>query len=207
MHIIAHISSEWRKRMLVLFCMYSGIALWFMSDGYYFWPREQGRYEVYSQLLAELKSTGKAEDAESSAFKLEWQRMAQAAGYKNKAPKERTPDAIHEQRLIGWVTLIGSLVFAAWIAWNHTRKVSLVDGFIIDPKGCSVPLNAIKSIDKKHWKNKGIAYGIYSVEARTQRICLDAHKFDGCHQIITEIEQTIAQTMPPKSLRQTCLAE
>ena len=55
-----------------------------------FWPQEQNRYQEYSQLLDELKSTGKAEDAESSAFKLEWQRKAQSAGYKNKTPKERT---------------------------------------------------------------------------------------------------------------------
>ena len=52
-----------------------------------FLPQEQSRYQEYSQLLDELKSTGKAKDAESSAFKLEWQRKAQSAGYKNKAPK------------------------------------------------------------------------------------------------------------------------
>lgn len=193
MHIIASISNEWRKRMLILFCMYFFIALWFISDGYYFWPREQIRYQEYSQLLSELKSTGKAEDTESSAFKLEWQRRAQAAGYKNKAPKERNSDAIDEQLIIGWCALIGSLIFAAWIAWNHTRKVRLVDGCIVDSTGCSVPLSTIENIDKKHWKKKGIAYGIYSVEARAKRICLDAHKFKGCDQIIAEIERQIAQ--------------
>jgi hypothetical protein len=191
MHIIARISHEWRKRMLILFCMYFGIALWFMSDGYYFWPQEQSRYQEYSQLLDELKSTGKAKDAESSAFKLEWQRKAKSAGYKNKAPKERTPDAINEQRLIGWVTLIGSLIFAAWIAWSHTRKVCLNEDHILDSKGASVPLSAIESVDKKHWKNKGIAYGLYSIETKAMRICLDAHKFKGCDKIIAEVERRI----------------
>lgn len=193
MHIIARISKEWRQRMLILFCMYFGIALWFMSDGYYFWPQEQSRYQEYSQLLDELKSNGKAEDAESSAFKLEWQRQAQAAGYKNKAPKERTPDAIYEQRLIGWVALIGSLIFAAWIAWNHSRQVRLENDHIINTNGTNIPLLAFESVDKKHWKKKGIAYGFYSIEAKTKRICLDAHKFKGCDKIIAEVEKQIEQ--------------
>ena len=54
-----------------------------------------------------------------------------------------------------------------------------------------MPLNAIESVDKKHWKNKGIAYGLYSIETKAMRICLDAHKFKGCDKIIAEVERRI----------------
>ena len=45
MEVNARISTEWRKRMLFMFFMIFGIAAWFLSDGYYFWPNEDKRFD------------------------------------------------------------------------------------------------------------------------------------------------------------------
>ena len=51
MEVNARISTEWRKRMLFMFFMIFGIAAWFLSDGYYFWPNEDKRFDEYTEIL------------------------------------------------------------------------------------------------------------------------------------------------------------
>ncbi len=191
MEVHARISKEWRKRMLFMFFMIFGIAAWFLSDGYYFWPNEDQRYEEYTEILEELVEAGKAEDAESSSVQIAWQRHAREQGYKSKVPKERDDAAIREQLMIGWVMMIGSLIFLAWIAWNHTRSVRAEGETVFGVSGERVELDSIVATDRKKWKNKGIAYAIYDVGGKTKRLCLDDHKFKGCEAILLEAEERI----------------
>ena len=191
MEVNARISTEWRKRMLFMFFMIFGIAAWFLSDGYYFWPNEDKRFDEYTEILDGLVEAGKAEDAESSSVQIAWQRHAREQGYKSKVPKERTDSAIGEQRVIGWVMMGGSLVFLAWIGWNHTRSVRVEGEIVIGASGERVELDSIVATDRKKWKNKGIAYAIYEVAGKQKRLCLDDHKFAGCEAILLEAEKRI----------------
>ena len=191
MEVNARISTEWRKRMLFMFFMIFGIAAWFLSDGYYFWPNEDKRFDEYTEILDGLVESGKAEDAESSSVQIAWQRHAREQGYKSKVPKERTDSAIGEQRVIGWVMMGGSLVFLAWIGWNHTRSVRAEGEIVIGASGERVELDSIVATDRKKWKNKGIAYAIYEVAGKQKRLCLDDHKFAGCEAILLEAEKRI----------------
>ena len=191
MEVNARISTEWRKRMLFMFFMIFGIAAWFLSDGYYFWPNEDKRFDEYTEILGGLVEAGKAEDAESSSVQIAWQRHAREQGYKSKVPKERTDSAIGEQRVIGWVMMGGSLVFLAWIGWNHTRSVRAEGEIVIGASGERVELDSIVATDSKKWKNKGIAYAIYEVAGKQKRLCLDDHKFAGCEAILLEAEKRI----------------
>jgi len=191
MEVNARISTEWRKRMLFMFFMIFGIAAWFLSDGYYFWPNEDKRFDEYTEILGGLVEAGKAEDAESSSVQIAWQRHAREQGYKSKVPKERTDSAIGEQRVIGWVMMGGSLVFLAWIGWNHTRSVRAEGEIVIGASGERVELDSIVATDRKKWKNKGIAYAIYEVAGKQKRLCLDDHKFAGSEAILLEAEKRI----------------
>lgn len=191
MEVNARISTEWRKRMLFMFFMIFGIAAWFLSDGYYFWPNEDKRFDEYTEILDGLVEAGKAEDAESSSVQIAWQRHAREQGYKSKVPKERTDSAIGEQRVIGWVMMGGSLGFLAWIGWNHTRSVRAEGEIVIGASGERVELDSIVATDRKKWKNKGIAYAIYEVAGKQKRLCLDDHKFAGCEAILLEAEKRI----------------
>lgn len=191
MKVNARISKEWRRRMLFMFFMIFGIAAWFLTDGYLFWPDEAERHAEFSRISDELIESGEAEDLESTSVRLAWERYAREADIRTDIPSERTDAAIREQRVIGWVMMFGALAFGGWIAWNHTRSVRAEGDTVVGASGERVELDSIVAIDRKKWKNKGIAYAIYETGGKRRRLCLDDHKFAGCEAIILEAERRI----------------
>jgi hypothetical protein len=107
-------------------------------------------------------------------------------------PKERTPGDLAGQRWAGWVLFAGGVVFAAWVAWNHTRSVRAEGDIVIGASGERVPLDSIVEMDRHKWASKGIAYAIYEENGKRRRLTLDDHKFLGCEAIILEAEKRIA---------------
>ena len=194
MNVEARISKQWRRRMLFMLFMLTGIGAWFLSDGYHYWPKEAERHAAYTQIVDTLVASGDAKDADSSSVQLTWQRYAKEAGYKgSKVPKERTEAAIAEQRNIAWVLLLISALFALWVAWNHRLSVCASVDTITGTKGQQVQFDTITEIDRKKWKSKGIAYAVYKVGDKKRRLTLDAHKFEGCEAIITEADRRISE--------------
>lgn len=193
MNVYARISKEWRRRMLFMFFMIFGFGAWFLADGYIYWPKEDARYDDFSKIADEMIESGDAEDEESAEVRIAWKRYAEEVGYIEKIPKERTDSAIREQRIIGWSMITISLIFGIWIAWNHTRSVKAEGDMVIGASGEKVNLNDIIEVDRKKWKKKGIAYGIYEVDGKRKRLTLDDHKFAGCEAIILEAERRIKE--------------
>ena len=191
MEVVARISKEWRRRMLFMFFMIFGIAAWFLYDGYILWPDEAQRHVEYLEIKDTLIEAGDAVDEESTSVRLAWERHAREMYYRRNIPKERMDDDIREQRVIGWVMIIGALLYGVWIAWNHTRQVSAEGDIVIGASGERVDINSITAIDRKKWKDKGIAYGIYEEGGKQRRLCLDEHKFRGCEAIMIEADQRI----------------
>ena len=191
MEVVARISKEWRRRMLFMFFMIFGIAAWFLYDGYILWPDEAQRHVEYLEIKDTLIEAGDAVDEESTSVRLAWERHAREMDYRRNIPKERMDDDIREQRVIGWVMIIGALLYGVWIAWNHTRQVSAEGDIVIGASGERVDINSITAIDRKKWKDKGIAYGIYEEGGKQRRLCLDEHKFRGCEAIMIEADQRI----------------
>ena len=174
-----------------MFCMIFGIAAWFMSDGYYFWPNEAQRYVEFSQVRDELEAAGKPVEDDSQELRVAWERYAREVGYSAKKPKERTDASIQEQRVIGWVMIVGSLGFLGWIAWNHKLTIEAHGEMITGASGQKVEIDRIVATDRKKRKNKGIANGIYQEGGKEKRLCLDDHKFAGCEAILLEAEARI----------------
>lgn len=191
MEVVARISKEWRRRMLFMCFMILGIAAWFLYDGYILWPKEAQRHVEYLEIKDTLIEAGDAVDEESTSVRLAWERYAREMDYQRNIPKERIGGDIKEQRVIGWVIMIVALLHGVWIAWSHTRQVSVKGDIVIGASGERVDINSITAIDRKKWKDKGIAYGIYEEGGKQRRLCLDEHKFRGCEAIITEADQRI----------------
>lgn len=203
MEVVARISKEWRRRMLFMFFMLFGIAAWFLSDGYHFWPNEAERYADYVEIKEAMLESGAIEDEESPELRVAWQRQAREAGYSAKTPKERTPAAIKEQKVIGWSLMVIVAVFGAWIAWNHRLTIEAHGETITGASGQKVALDSIIATDRKKWKNKGIAYAIYKDGGKERRLCLDDHKFKGAEEILLEAERRIAARKEPDTAEET----
>jgi len=191
MEVVARISKEWRRRMLFMFFMIFGIAAWFLYDGYILWPDEANRHTEYLEIKNALIEAGDAVDEESSSVRLAWERHAREQDYRRNIPKERTDGDIREQRVIGWTMMAGALLYGLWIAWNHTRTLRAEGETVIGASGERVELDSITSIDRKKWKDKGIAYAIYEDGGKQCRLTLDEHKFKGCEAIILEADKRI----------------
>jgi hypothetical protein len=192
MQVNARISKEWRQRILFMFFMIFGLAAWFLTDGYIFWPKENQRYTEFAQIAEPLIEEGRAEDRESPAVQLAWQRHCREEGYNNtKIPKERTDSDIAQQLWIGWIKMAGVFLFGIWICWNHTRSIRAEGELITGASGEQVPLDAIIETDRRKWAKKGIAYAIYEVQGKRRRLTLDDHKFAGCEAILLEAEKRI----------------
>ncbi|WP_162030119.1 MULTISPECIES: hypothetical protein [unclassified Lentimonas] len=195
----ACISKEWRRRMLFMLFMVSCIAGWFLYDGYSVWPSEAERHAEFIEIEDALIASGKIEAQPKKAhggevneyLRIEWERHAREVGYKRDIPKERTDASIREQRMIGWVMMTGSAIFGLWVLWNHKLRVQTEGDVVIGTAGQRVELDSIIAIDRKKWKNKGIAYAIYEAGGKERRLCLDDHKFKGCEAIILEAEKRI----------------
>lgn len=177
--------------MLFMFAMLFGFACWFLTDGYLIWPKEGERYEAYAAIRDRMLESGEAEDEESLELRVAWQKYAREADVSAKVPKERTPEAIQEQRTIGWFLIVVSLAFGAWVAWNHRRSIRAEGETVIGASGQRVALDSIIATDRKKWKNKGIAYAIYEENGKKKRLCLDDHKFAGAEEILLEAERRI----------------
>jgi hypothetical protein len=197
MEVIARISKEWRRRMLFMFFMIFGIAGWFLTDGYHYWPNEAERYAEYVEIKERLIESGEIEDEESPELRIAWQQNAREAGYSGKTPKERTDAAIREQRVIGWTMMVGALLFAVWILWNHRLTIEAHGETVTGASRQQVQLDEFHATDRKKWKNKGIAYALYKRGGKPRRLCIDDHKFKGSEAILLEIEQRIEARKNP----------
>lgn len=191
LNVDARISGAWRKRMLFMLFMIAGSGAWFLSDGYIYWPKEAQRYQEFAEIKDALEAEGKPVDKESLELRMAWEKHAREVDYKRKFPKERTDAKVREQLVIGWSMLVGAAFFGAWVGWNHTRKVTAQGEIVIGASGDRVKIDSITKIDRRKWKNKGIAYAIYEVGGKRKRLCLDDHKFAGCEAIILEAEKRI----------------
>lgn len=191
MEIVARISKEWRRRMLFMFFMIFGMAAWFLTDGYHYWPKEAERYVDYSEIRDRMLESGEIEDEESPELRIAWQQKAREMDYSSKTPKERTESAIREQLVFGWTLMVIAFGFAIWVAWNHRLTVEAHGETVIGTAGQEVALDSIIATDRKKWKNKGIAYAIYKDGDKERRLCLDDHKFKGCEAILLEAERRI----------------
>ncbi len=199
----AGISKEWRRRMLFMLFMVSGISAWFLYDGYITWPAEDQRFDEYTEVKQGLVDAGKidaeVEHDDSATLQLAWKHHAAAKGYKDDMPKERTDASIREQRVIGWVMMSGAAIFAAWIGWNHRLRITTEGDVVIGVSGQRVEIGSIVGMDRKKWDNKGIAYAIYEEGGKQKRLCLDEHKFKGCEAIILEAERRIEERKSAKA--------
>ncbi len=185
--------------MLFLFFMFFCMAGWFLWDGIIAWPAENERYQAFSQIADEVMANDLAVDVEDVEVRLAWERYARAEGYSSKIPKERTDSDLSQQLWIGGVMMAGSLLFLGWVLWNHTRSIRAEGDIITGASGETVHLDSIISIDRRKWRKKGIALGIYEKAGKQRRLVLDDHKFAGAEAIILEAERRIEVRSSPDS--------
>lgn len=173
----------WRPGLIgVAALMASG---WFLYDGMVKYPRIQAIWNAYNQIAHEHP------DDPVVAARL-WAEHAREHGWPTDPPKARMEDKdILTQKIIAGITAPIGLLFCISFLRSVGRWVEADEQGLTTRSGQRVPYDAIKSVDKSRWQNKGIAVVHYQIEDKSGRITLDDWKFDRepTKRILEQVEE------------------
>ncbi len=176
-----------------------GGAAWFFYDGYIGYPKAAERYAEFDQLAKEMIAAGEAQAEIDESVRLAWAEKARANGWKIEKPKEITDRQIEEQKVIGLGLTIVGFGIVVWGIISMRQTITSDGKSIKSAFGKVVHYDEVKSLDKRKWDKKGIAYAHYTTEGKKQKITLDDYKFAGAEEIVEEIERRLGTAQPEDS--------
>jgi hypothetical protein len=168
-------------RFLLIGAVALGFALWSLYDGAVTYPNQQERALAHKKFKDENHID-------------QWPDYARERGWPTVSPGVPKTDVdIILQYVMAAVT--GAIGFPLLLnAWrSRGRWIELSDTQLSSSWGQTVDLDSVVSLDKKRWRNKGIARITYQDGKRRRRFVLDDFKFDRptTDQILSELEARI----------------
>jgi hypothetical protein len=162
------------RRFIIIGVAALGFALFCLYDGYIRYPAQRERaYQQFKQVVGENRLD-------------EWEHYAEQTGVKGDGD-------IMMQYVMAVVTgAIGFwLLLGVWRA--RGRWIESSDSGLSSSWGQSLAFDQIVALDKRKWRNKGIAKVTYNDGRRNRRFVLDDYKFDRATtgQILREVEAKI----------------
>lgn len=177
--------------MLLMMLIIGGAGCWFLYDGFWAWPQNNKRWEVYAPLKEKYgKETPELEKA--------WTEAARERGWSDTPPKkEYKAGDLRTQIIIAVVAFLGAgLCVRHYFKSLHTTT-RLENDVIILPNRKEIPLSKIRSISMNRWKNKGIADLTYEAgPGQLKRFFLDDYKYIGAEEILKAAEKALPQSEP-----------
>ena len=157
-----------RKFLWLAGACVAGIA-WCAFDAWVTYPAKLEISEAYES----FPNTDEGRD--------QWTEHAQARGWSDAVPQKSSVEyrgLIHTQYgLMVAGFLVGGFMFLKWFrargSWIEGDETQLSNS-----RGKQVPLNALVSIDKTNWEEKGIAVLRFKSGWKSQKFVLDDFKYD-----------------------------
>lgn len=177
----AKISRAYLGKFGVIALACFGIALWFVYDGAIAYPAQRERALKYIELESEDRLD-------------EWENMARERGWPVEPPGEPKEELdFFVQFVMAGIVLLPGLICSALFLLHLGRWIELEEGRIRTSSGKSFELGEIVRLDKKKWREKGIARITYQNGRRTSRVVLDDWKYDTepTKEILRAIESQI----------------
>lgn len=165
-----------------------GFALWSLYDGVIGYPRQRERALAHQKLEEELKG------GDPVVFRDQWHEFARERGWSTAYPGEpKGPGDIIMQYVMAaiagsiglWLISIPLRARGRWIESTNTG--------ITSSWGQSLDFDQVIELNKRQWRNKGIAKVTYQDGGRKRRFVIDDYKFDryATDAILYELEQKI----------------
>lgn len=163
-----------------------GFSLWSLYDGLIGYPREQQR------------ATAWVEEGFADRSTEEWIAYAEQQGWSTSLPKEPKSEEEHrislasQYAMFAVAGLIGVYLVSIPIR-ARGRWIESTDDGITSSWGQSFKFTDVVNLEKRQWKNKGIAKVTYLENGRKQRFVIDDYKFAryDTDAILYELEQRI----------------
>src|SRR5687767_10935019 len=166
------------RRFIIIGLAALGFSLWSLYDGAIGWPKKRERaYQQFKEAVGEERLD-------------EWEKYAEQTGVKGEGDFLMQYVMAAVTGAIGFWLLLG--VWRARGRWIESSGSGLTSSW-----GQSLDFDQIVSLDKRKWRNKGIAKIGYNDGRRNRRFVLDDYKFDRptTGQILREVEAKIDPDM------------
>ncbi len=166
MTLRANSDRRFYQKFLLIAVAAIGFALWSLYDGVVSYPNQRSRALEYQILDKEGRSA-------------EWQEHARERGWPTDLPGEPKTEvdfAIQYTMATGAGTVGLVLLLVAWL--SRGRWIEASESGLNSSWGQSVDFNRVVSINKKQWKEKGIAKIKYEDGNRRKSFVLDNYKYD-----------------------------
>lgn len=167
MELVASISLNYRWRLMAVGMMFLLFGVWFSYDGAVGYPKHNqkvGKFKELSQDQNEPKV---------------WQAYAQEQGWSDEDPgSEKSETDILTQFLIGAACApVGGFFMVVWFS-SRKRWIRSDGQTLTTSWGSEVSFDAIRSVDSRRWRKKGIAVVQYQDGQGEGRVVLDDWKYD-----------------------------
>ncbi|CAN5499177.1 hypothetical protein BH23VER1_BH23VER1_24870 [soil metagenome] len=198
--IVCHTTRWYLKRMGLMFLMVLAFGLWFLKDGLWSYPADVAIYEefqvyderssAYGQLEAEGRLGQWPDLAGESGWETgeppAWRDYAAGKGWPEE-PDKRTQGDVTEQLVISGVMGTLAVVILVVFLVNRPKTLRADASSFTTPGGKRIPFDSVHRIDKRKWKNKGLAYAHYKGPQGSGKATIDDLKFGGADAILDRL--------------------
>lgn len=175
-----------------------GFMVYCLYDGFVNWPDQQVRGEALIELAEERLSKSELEELmggghgrpgyyqhlvaslpDHPEFDAAWKEKAAAEAWPDVPPaKLRTDGSIVNQHIMAALSLLGAIYFFTTVWRTNGRWFQLDENGITSRWGESFSLDQVTAIEKKQWRDKGIARLRYKDErGRDKTFVVDDYKY------------------------------
>lgn len=200
MNLEAKYSREWRDRMGIILLMIAGSSGWFFYDGLVAYPKYNEGAAAYAQIVETVKEEGVAEDAAEAEITKRWEKCAAEFSADPKDPPKHAKN-VAQQLQFGVGLAVLAAAFLLWVL-REMKRVVRADDETFDGLTMAFPpfngktavrFDSVFGIDRRKWKNKGIAIVHYKNEkGRPCRAEIDDYKYAGSEAILEKCDAIIA---------------
>ena len=186
MTIRAERDGRFYLRFLIIGLAAFGFAGWALYDGFIGYPLAQQKALVFEKLIEEKRG----DDWDAEATKRGWSTTPPAA---SKPEEEYEVDVKMQFWMAGLAAAVGFFpllsVFRSRGRWIEFSKNTLTSSW-----GQTVNMDQVTGLEKRQWRNKGIAKLRYDDNGRKKTFVIDDFKFkrEPTDQILAEIEKHIS---------------
>ncbi|HUS39668.1 MAG TPA: hypothetical protein VMX74_09470 [Pirellulales bacterium] len=161
-----------------------GFALWALYDGAIGYPYQQKRGEKYHELMGEDEEMSEEELAK-------WDVVATENGWQldDPGPPKTKFDIAGQFVMVGLAAPFG-ILFLYFFVRNYGRWIEATEQGLHTSWKQEFRYDQIETLNKRHWKKKGIAKITYSDNGRKRQFVLDDFKydFDATKKILIAVE-------------------
>jgi len=183
MALRAESDPRYYRRFLIMGVAALGFALWSLYDGAIKYPQQRERALALAKLSEEKRLD-------------EWNDLARQRGWPTSTaglgePKSEA-DIIMQYVMAAMAGAVGlGLLIGVWRA--RGRWIEATDSGILSSWGQSLAFDQVLAIDKRKWRDKGIAKVRYQDGRRRRRFVLDDYKFEreATDQILYHLESNV----------------